>query len=47
MTTKITDTQQNILAAGGRGSDKSGLITYTVIGKNCAVPSLPPGQIFG
>jgi len=39
MTTKTTDTQQNILAAGGHGSVKSGLITCTGICKNCAVPS--------
>jgi hypothetical protein len=37
MTTKTTDNQQNLLAAGGQGSDKSGLITCIVIGKNCAV----------
>ena len=40
MTTKTSATQQYILAAGGQGSLKSGLITCTWIGKNCAVPSL-------
>jgi hypothetical protein len=40
MTIKTYDTQQNLLAAGGQGSAKSGLITCTQIGKNCAVPSL-------
>jgi len=40
MTMKTSATQQNILAAGGQVSLKSGLITCTLIGKNCAVPSL-------
>ena len=40
MTTKTSATQQNILVAGGQGSLKSGLITCTLTGKNCAVPSL-------
>ena len=40
MTTKTSATQQNILAAGRQDSLKSGLITYTLTGKNCAVPSL-------
>jgi len=40
MTTKTSDTQQNFLAAGGHDSLKSGLITCTLTGKNCAVPSL-------
>jgi len=40
MTTKISAIQQNILAAGGQDSLKSGLITCTLTGKNCAVPSL-------
>ena len=40
MTTKTFATQQNILSAGGQASLKSGLITCTLTGKNCAVPSL-------
>jgi hypothetical protein len=39
MTNKFSNTQQNFLAAGGQGSDKSGLIACTRICKNCAVPS--------
>jgi len=39
MTTKTSATQQNILAAGRQDSLKSGPITYTLTGKNCAVPS--------
>jgi len=37
---KTSANQQNILAAGGQDSLKSGLITCTLTGKNCAVPSL-------
>ena len=40
MTMKTSVTQQNILAAARQASDKSGLITCTLTGKNCAVPSL-------
>jgi hypothetical protein len=39
MTDKTSNILQNILAAGGQGSVKSGLKTCTRIGKNCAVPS--------
>jgi len=45
MTTKTSATQQNILAAGGQDSLKSGLITCTLTGKNCAVPSLRRDKI--
>ena len=37
MTMKPSNTQVNLLATGGLGSAKSGLITYTWIGKNCAM----------
>jgi hypothetical protein len=37
---KTSANQQNILAAGRQDSLKSGLITCTLTGKNCAVPSL-------
>jgi len=36
MITKTSAIQQNILAAGGKDSLKSGLITCTLTGKNCA-----------
>jgi len=42
MTIETSDNQLNILAAGRQGSHKSGLINYTMTGKNCAVPSLRP-----
>ena len=40
MTTKTSATQRKTLAAGGQDSLRSGLITCTLTGKNCAVPSL-------
>ena len=39
-TLKASYILHSFLAAGGQDSDKSGLITYTGICKNCAVPSL-------
>jgi hypothetical protein len=47
MTNINSNTQQNHLAAGGQGSDKSGLITYTWICKNCAMVACPPGLFSG
>jgi len=37
MTKEHSNTQVNLLAAGGQDSDKSGLITCTRICKNCAM----------
>jgi hypothetical protein len=37
MKNKTPITLIDLLAAGGNGSDKSGLITCTWIGKNCAM----------
>jgi hypothetical protein len=37
MTRKPANSQVNLLVAGGQDSDKSGLITYTWICKNCAM----------
>jgi hypothetical protein len=57
VTNKTSNILQNLLAAGGLESEKSGLITYTLIGKNCAaalavllrgrLPLLAPALNFG
>jgi len=47
MTNKLSNIHQDLLVACGLDSEKSGLITYTWICKNCAMVACPPGQLSG